>query len=105
VAQDAVEAHTWDIDGDGTVDRRGRVLELPAKASGETTVTLTIERVNGSTASVTRAVPVTPDLADETVTPEQPTTGTDGGIPVAALLGLLLVVLIAVVVARSQMDR
>jgi len=105
VAQDAVEAHRWDVDGDGTVDRRGRILELPANTSGATTVTLTIERVNGSTTSVTRAVPVSADTAGETVTSGQgatPTTGTGGGIPMA--LSSLFVVLAVVAVARS-MDR
>ena len=104
VAQDAVEAHGWDIGDDGTVDRRGRVLELPASTGGETTVTLTIERTNGSTASVTREVPISPDFAGETVTPEQPAAGTGGNVPVAAFLALLLV-LIAAVVAWSRMDR
>jgi len=104
VAQDAVEAHGWDIGDDGTVDRRGRVLELPATTGGETTVTLTIERTNGSTASVTREVPISPDFAGETVTPEQPAAGTGGNVPVAAFLALLLV-LIAAVVAWSRMDR
>jgi len=104
VAQDAVAAHSWDVDGDGTVDRRGRVLELPTGTGGETTVTLTIERTNGSTASVTREVPISPDVAGETVTPERPAAGTGGTIPVAVLLALLLV-LIAAVVVWSRRDR
>ncbi|AZH25744.1 hypothetical protein [Haloplanus aerogenes] len=105
VEQEDVEAHSWDIDGDGTVDQQGRILELPAKTSGETTVTLTIERTNGSTATVTRDVPVTLDLDGETATPEQPATGAGGGPPITWLVGLLLVILVAAVVAWSRMDR
>lgn len=104
VTQDAVEAYSWDIDGDGAVDRHGRVLELPAETSGETTVTLTIERANGTTSRITRAVPITASLAGETVTPEQPTAGIPGGIPTAALLGLLAIVLAVVAVAWSRKE-
>jgi hypothetical protein len=104
MARDDVETHGWDLDRDGTVDRRGRVIELPANTSGETTVTLLVEGVDGSTTSVTRRVPVTLGLADETEASQRPATGTGGDIPVAVLLGLLLLVLaVAVVVARSRM--
>ena len=104
VAQDTVATHRWDIDGDGTVDQRGRVLELPARTDGETTVTLTIERTNGSTASVTRAVPISPNFAGETVTPQRPAVGTGGIIPAAVGLVLLLV-LVAAVAGWSRRDR
>ena len=104
VAQDAVETHGWDVDGDGSVDRTGRVVELPAETGGETTVTLVVERVDGTTASVTRGVPVGSEDVGETATPGQAVTDADGGIPVAALLGLLLIIVIAVAV-RSRMDR
>jgi hypothetical protein len=105
VAQDAVERYGWDLDGDDTVDRRGRVLELPANTSGETTVTLVVERANGSTASVTRAVPAISSLADEGGASDGPANGIGDDVPVVALLALLLVVLVAVAVAWSQTDR
>jgi len=104
VTEDAVEAYSWDIEGDGTVDGHGRVLELPAKTSEETAVTLTIERANGSTARVTRVVPITASFGDETVTPGEPTAGIGGGIPAAALFGLLVIALAVVVVASSRKD-
>ncbi|RXK51766.1 hypothetical protein EAF64_03790 [Halorientalis pallida] len=104
----SAEAHGWDVDGDGTVDRRGRALELSAKPSGETAVTLSIESANGTTTSVTRVVPATLILANETATPDEagtPPTDTGGGVPAVALVALLLVVLVAVLAARSRMDR
>jgi hypothetical protein len=107
VARNAVEAYSWDLDGDGTADRRGRTLELAGTASGETAVTLVVERADGSTASVTREVPVAA-LTDETGDAEQvATTATagDGDVPILALLGLLVVVLVVLAVARSQLDR
>ncbi|MUV85196.1 hypothetical protein GJ631_01010 [Natronomonas sp. CBA1123] len=104
VTEDAVEAYSWDIDGDGSADRHGRVLELPVKTSEETAVTLTIERANGSTARVTRVVPITASLAGQTVTPREPTAGIGGGIPTAALFGLVAIALAVVVAAWSRKD-
>ncbi|WP_276258451.1 hypothetical protein [Haloglomus litoreum] len=109
VAREDVETYGWDIDGDGTVDRRGHSLELPGATGAETAVTLLVERVDGSTASVTRDVPVAA-LAGGTAAPDRAVTaaGADDGPPVPVLLGLLLLVLFfvlaALVVARSQQD-
>mgnify|MGYP006283070157 CR=1 FL=1 len=105
VTEDAVEAYSWDIDGDGSADRHGRVLELPAKTSEETAVTLTIERANGTTARVTRVVPITASPAGQTATPEEPTAGIGGGIPPAALFGLVAIALAVVVAAWSRKNR
>jgi hypothetical protein len=80
------------------------VLELPAETSEETAVTLTIERANGTTARVTRVVPITATLADQTATPEEPTAGIGGGIPLAALFALVAITIAVVAVARSRMD-
>jgi hypothetical protein len=109
VSRDAVETYGWDVDGDGTVDRQGRTLELHGTTGAETAVTLQVERADGSTASVTRDVPVTA-LAGGTAAPDRAVTAADAddGPPVPALLGLLLLVLVfvlaALVVARSQQE-
>jgi hypothetical protein len=55
-----------------------RHARRPATTSGETAITLVVERANGSTASVTRAVPVQIDTTTETTAPEQGVTTTTG---------------------------
>lgn len=108
VERDAVETYGWDLDGDGTADRRGRALELPGTTGGETAITLVVERADGSTASVTRDVPVVVDPAGEAAAPDRGTTPVAGGgdgFPVLGLVGLLLLLLalaVLVVAAREE---
>jgi hypothetical protein len=107
VERGAVETYGWDLDGDGTADRRGRELELPGTAGAETAITLLVERTDGSTARVTRDVPVAA-LDGETAAPGGATTAPgDGGslaIPALVVLLVLLLVLAALVVARSRAE-
>jgi hypothetical protein len=107
VERDAVETYGWDLDGDGTADRSGRELELPGTAGAETAITLLVERTDGSTARVTRDVPVAA-LDGETAASGGATTGPgDGGglmVPALAVLLLLILLLAALVVARSRTE-
>jgi hypothetical protein len=103
VSREAVDSFGWDVDGDGTADFHGRVLELPRRTGEETSVTLRITRTNGSTVTVSRTVPVGSDLAVDTTA-----SGGDGAtafgttLALPAVLVLLLVIVAAVLAARSR---
>jgi PKD repeat protein len=53
-----VDAYRWDLDGDGEDDEEGRTATTSFSEDGQYAVGLTVERANGSTATVERFVVV-----------------------------------------------
>lgn len=53
---DDVDAFEWDLTDDGTVDDRGRIITYTYEPDGEDRVTLTVQRADGTTETVTRTV-------------------------------------------------
>ncbi len=55
---DAVDEYAWDLDGDGSVDQRGPVVDYTFQKNGSTAVTLEIERQDGTVERVENDVAV-----------------------------------------------
>ncbi|MFC7133201.1 MULTISPECIES: PKD domain-containing protein [Salinibaculum] len=64
-----VADYRWDLDGDGDPDARGRTVRHNFSSDRQTTVTLVVERTNGTTATVEETVAV----GNATAKPSEPT--------------------------------
>jgi len=108
---DDVVSYAWDVDGDGTFDQRGRLLERRGRVNGTVTVRLQVNRSDGSTEVVSRAVPIDPQrysipltpTPSPTATPTATTTG-DGGPGFGALLTVAVLLLACHAVWRRRSE-
>lgn len=71
VPSDKVEAYRWDLDGDGDPDAEGRIVTYSFPEDGRFSVSVTVERTNGSSATVKDSVGV----GNATAEPERTTAG------------------------------
>ena len=109
---DDVVAYRWDVDDDGSPELSGERITAPASSNGTaTTVTLVVERADGSTEKSSMRVPIDPAGAQRAVATEMP-SGTDDvdssdsgqGIPIVwvVLVLLLVVASLGVVAVRDR---
>lgn len=99
---DEIAAYRWDFDGDNVTDKQGATVVYSFASDGHVRINLTLERSNGTVATVDRVIPVgdverprntaTPPSDTRRLLPDIGLLGLLGGIAVAGLLVALLAV-------------
>lgn len=97
--QSEIETYRWDLDDDGEFNATGQAVTYANPQAGRFPVTLTVERINGTSASVEELVAIGNTSADDAWDPDRTTEDGNGGPSLRILMGLgaLLLVVITLV--------